>query len=286
MRFDPQLLGSRISEQIGLHFKVSSGADAEGQDWCLLQPKDLPSDFSEDHVFGIRITLGWRRLHVSFELGQFARGLLSDMAKADRAGRTAFQTILQECARLGADINFEVNDMVHTLDDGSVWEKNWNRVSLHLNKGQLELGIEEGRPDIEIVSQWTGYFASAIMSILPVERKIWTSQEDLGGFPEGAVSALQVNRYERDQRNRDAAILIHGAICKACGLDFGSLYGEVAAGFIEVHHTTPVSQLGPDYHVDPARELVPLCPNCHAVAHRREPPFSIDEIRQMLRPDK
>ncbi|MCY3852918.1 MAG: HNH endonuclease [Gammaproteobacteria bacterium] len=286
MRFDPQLLGSRISGQIGLHFKVSSGVDAESQDWCLLQPKDLPSDFSEDHAFGIRITLGWRRLHVSFEPGQFAGRLLSDMAKADKAGRAVFRSILQECVQLGADINFEVNDVAHALDDDGVWEQNWNRVSLHLNKGQLDLGIEEGGPDIEIVSQWTERFASAIMSILPIEREMWTSQEDLSGHPEGAVSTLQVNRYERDQRNRDAAILIHGAVCKVCGLDFESRYGKVAAGFIEVHHITPVSQLGSDYHVDPEKDLVPLCPNCHAVAHRRDPPFSIDEIKQMLRSDK
>ena len=286
MRFDPQLLGRWVSEQIGLHFKVSNGIDAEGQDWCFLQPKDLPEDLSEDHAFGIRVTLGWRRLHVSFEPGQFAGKLLSDMAKADRVGRTAFQSIFQECARLGADIDFEVNGEAYALNDDDVWGKNWDRISLHLNKGQLELGVEEGKPDIEIVSQWTGYFASAITSILPIERKIWASQEDLNGYPEGAVSTLQVNRYERDQRNRDAAILIHGAVCRACGLDFESRYGQIASGFIEVHHTTLVSQLGPNYHIDPSKDLVPLCPNCHAVAHRRDPPFSVDEIRQMLYSDK
>jgi hypothetical protein len=31
-------------------------------------------------------------------------------------------------------------------------------------------------------------------------------------------------------------------------------------------------------------DLVPLCPNCHAVAHRRNPPFSVDEIRDLLQP--
>jgi hypothetical protein len=24
-----------------------------------------------------------------------------------------------------------------------------------------------------------------------------------------------------------------------------------------------------------------MCPNCHAVIHRREPPFSIEEVREM-----
>lgn len=285
MRVNPQLLGSQVSGQIGLQFKVDSGVDEEGQDWYFLQPRELPLGSSEDHAFGIRVTLGWRRLRVSFEPGQFAGKLLSDMAKADRGGRTAFRSMLQKCVQLGADITFEINDGVYALYDDSVWGKDWNRVSIQLNKGQLELGVEEGRPDIEIVSEWTNYFASAIMSILPIERAIWTSEENLSGYPEGAVSTLQVNRYERDQRNRATAILIHGTTCMACGLDLESRYGEIVAGFIEVHHTTPVSQLGSDYQIDPAKDLVPLCPNCHAVAHRRDPPFSVDEIKEMLRSD-
>jgi len=33
---------------------------------------------------------------------------------------------------------------------------------------------------------------------------------------------------------------------------------------------------------DPIRDLRPVCPNCHVVIHRREPPYSIDEVRQLL----
>lgn len=62
----------------------------------------------------------------------------------------------------------------------------------------------------------------------------------------------------------------------------GERYGSAAAGLIEVHHVTPVSQLGEDYIIDPRTDLMPLCPNCHSVAHRRNPPFSIDDLREML----
>lgn len=61
----------------------------------------------------------------------------------------------------------------------------------------------------------------------------------------------------------------------------GSVYGDVVEGFIEIHHVTPVSQLGAGYLIDPANDLVPLYPNCHAVAHRRSPPYSVEEIRLM-----
>jgi 5-methylcytosine-specific restriction protein A len=63
-------------------------------------------------------------------------------------------------------------------------------------------------------------------------------------------------------------------------------YGPVGAGFIEVHHVTPVSSMGPDYLVDPRADLVPLCPNCHSIAHRREVAYTVVEIRAMLRQSK
>jgi len=92
-----------------------------------------------------------------------------------------------------------------------------------------------------------------------------------------------VNRYERDRRNRAAALAIHGYLCKACDLDMGLRYGPAAAGLIEVHHVTLVSEVGPGYIIDPRNDLLPLCPNCHSVAHRRSPPFSVDELREMQR---
>ena len=57
----------------------------------------------------------------------------------------------------------------------------------------------------------------------------------------------------------------------------------VAEGFIEVHHTVPVANMGANYRVNPVQDLVPLCPNCHAVAHRRDPPLAVDEIKGLLR---
>ncbi|TFD23796.1 HNH endonuclease [Cryobacterium sp. TMT2-23] len=102
-------------------------------------------------------------------------------------------------------------------------------------------------------------------------------------LPEGAVSTVKVNRYERNPINRLRCISRYGAKCWVCGLDFGELYGPAAAGFIEVHHRIPVSAMGPGYLVDPVRDLVPLCSNCHSAAHRRNPPYQPSEIRELLR---
>ena len=51
------------------------------------------------------------------------------------------------------------------------------------------------------------------------------------------MSPVAVNRYERDRRNRAAAIAIHCLGCRHAA-DMGTRYGEAASGFIEVHHLT------------------------------------------------
>jgi HNH endonuclease len=101
-------------------------------------------------------------------------------------------------------------------------------------------------------------------------------------YTEGSVQRILVNRYERDSRARDDCIRHHGTTCNLCRFDFVAEYGEVMAGFIHVHHLKPLSSIGSDYKIDPIQDLRPVCPNCHAVLHRREPPYSLEVVQQFL----
>jgi hypothetical protein len=101
-------------------------------------------------------------------------------------------------------------------------------------------------------------------------------------FTEGAVQGVLVNVYERDPLARKACIDHYGAGCQACDFDFGQRYGEIGEGFIHVHHRKPLSEIGAQYQVDPIKDLLPVCPNCHAMIHRTFPPLSIDELRTLL----
>lgn len=278
MSLKPEHLARLITEQTALAFEASTGIDSDGQRWYLLRPAGLPAR----NAFGIRTTLGWRRLWVDFEPGTFAGELLSNMGHADETGRAAFRAVLQNCQEVGAEITFHVNGEPFSFLDEDVWRQRWSLLKLSLTKGRLELGTPEGEPDLDIICSWTRRFCAAVVAILPLEDVAPTYEQNLTGYPEGALSTVHVNRYERDRRNRAAAISIHGACCQACGMDFGIRYGDVAAGLIEVHHSTPVSELESAYVIDPARDLVPLCPNCHAVAHRCDPPLTVDHIKSML----
>ena len=91
-----------------------------------------------------------------------------------------------------------------------------------------------------------------------------------------------MNRYERDRNARQAALRHHGCQCKVCGIDMSKVYGKIAEGFIHVHHLVPLSAIKEDYRLDPINDLIPVCPNCHAMLHRRIPPYTPEELKNML----
>jgi 5-methylcytosine-specific restriction enzyme A len=101
-------------------------------------------------------------------------------------------------------------------------------------------------------------------------------------FREGSVCKVLVNSYERNPQARQKCISNYGTSCLVCGFNFGKIFGEIGNGFIHVHHLCPISDIAEEYEVDPVRDLRPVCPNCHAMMHRRSPPFSIEEIQLIL----
>jgi 5-methylcytosine-specific restriction enzyme A len=100
-------------------------------------------------------------------------------------------------------------------------------------------------------------------------------------FREGAQCQVSVNAYERSPVARQKCIEHYGASCYVCDFNFGVVFGELGEGFIHVHHLLSLSDVGEEYKVSPINDLRPVCPNCHAMIHRRSPPFSIEEIKAM-----
>ena len=67
-----------------------------------------------------------------------------------------------------------------------------------------------------------------------------------------------------------------------CRFDFDETYGkDYAEGYIQIHHVKPLSEY--EGEVDPETELVPLCANCHAMAHRRRDTVtSIEVLKELI----
>jgi hypothetical protein len=120
----------------------------------------------------------------------------------------------------------------------------------------------------------------SIRPIIPEELPGTTDPDHV----EGAAAQVLVNRFERDPKARARCIKIHGTRCIACGFTFRAAYGSQFEGLIVVHHLIPIASIGKEYRVDPAKDLVPLCANCHLLVHQRVPPYTVEEVRALLRP--
>lgn len=136
---------------------------------------------------------------------------------------------------------------------------------------ELKVGTQLPRP---------GYVSSDSLGqqVVPLPDEIDSADPLL----EGASYQVTVNAYERDPRARQRCIDKHGTTCVICGFSFHAFYGPVADGFIHVHHLRPLSEIGGEYEINPAEDLRPVCPNCHAVLHRRVPAYSIEDVRTFL----
>lgn len=102
-------------------------------------------------------------------------------------------------------------------------------------------------------------------------------------YVEGDARTIVAEAYERDPRARAACIAVHGYACAVCAVVLEDRYGEVAREFIHVHHLMPIAKIGKSHELDPVKDLRPVCPNCHAILHRQDPPLTIEAARKLVR---
>ncbi|MGV0947538.1 HNH endonuclease [Empedobacter falsenii] len=103
---------------------------------------------------------------------------------------------------------------------------------------------------------------------------------------EGAIKTVKMNIYERNPIARQMCINYHLAICKVCEFDFEQTFGIIGKGFIHVHHKKEISEIKKEYEIDYKNDLVPVCPNCHAMLHKRKPAFTIEELKTIINQQK
>ncbi len=98
-------------------------------------------------------------------------------------------------------------------------------------------------------------------------------------YYEGSVKIINVNKYERNRYARNSCIEHYGYNCIVCGFNFEQNFGKLGKDYIHVHHIKPISEIGKDYIVDPIKDLVPVCPNCHAMLHKSNNILTVEELK-------
>ncbi|MFK7936859.1 MAG: HNH endonuclease [Saprospiraceae bacterium] len=108
-------------------------------------------------------------------------------------------------------------------------------------------------------------------------------QNDSKKYIEGLPIKSIGKRFERSESARIECIKFYGLNCSVCDMNFGETYGTVGDGFIHVHHIEPLASIAETYKVDPIKDLRPVCPNCHAMLHKNDPPYGIEELKRFLK---
>lgn len=89
-------------------------------------------------------------------------------------------------------------------------------------------------------------------------------------YLEGAAVRRSITSYERNQFAKEECLNNYGYTCQICETNFEEKYGEVGKNFIHVHHVDFISSFGGiEHEIEPINGLIPVCPNCHAMLHRK-----------------
>ena len=102
-------------------------------------------------------------------------------------------------------------------------------------------------------------------------------------FTEGNQNQVLTTRYERNPHARKTCLKYYGYSCQVCGINFEERYGEIGKDFIHVHHQIMLSDADGEREIDPVKDLIPVCPNCHAMLHQKKPPYRIEELKIKIR---
>eukprot|EP00831_Metopus_contortus_P002144 TRINITY_DN10799_c0_g1_i10.p1 TRINITY_DN10799_c0_g1~~TRINITY_DN10799_c0_g1_i10.p1 ORF type:complete len:412 (+),score=54.41 TRINITY_DN10799_c0_g1_i10:227-1462(+) len=99
---------------------------------------------------------------------------------------------------------------------------------------------------------------------------------------EGKMITVQVNKYERSPKARKKCLKYYGYKCCVCGFDLEEYYGSIGKEIIEVHHKKALHEIKENYVVNPIKDLIPVCSNCHTIIHSRNPKFEIEELKSII----
>lgn len=254
-----------VSKLLGIELQLNPSQNS-GDEYTI-RPAEAPFP----RGFALTVTRDYLVWHASIEPDPESRPLLVKMGNVVSDARlTELEEMLENTGL--SNLKFDVNGK--PFEASSIGE-NWLDFkvsgSVPVNKGEED----------ELSS-----LANLMLSVLSVPiwflDKILSAQlEEESGLEEGASRTFLGHRYERSRVNRATCLRHYGFKCRGCG-DIGEdKYGPLGREVIHVHHLLPVSKMHEEAPVNPLRDLIPLCPNCHNVVHREDPPVAIERLRML-----
>jgi 5-methylcytosine-specific restriction protein A len=158
-----------------------------------------------------------------------------------------------------------------TLNQGNLAKVNWTPQSS---------GIEiDNEFSDELEALWFDFLTTQNIKHNPFKN---SSSEEQKAYTEGTPNQVVITKYERNPYARKVCIDHYGLTCFVCKFNFEEKYGSLGNGFIHVHHLKQVADIGKEHKINPTEDLRPVCPNCHAMIHKRKQPLSIEYLKALI----
>lgn len=272
-------VASQIARQLSLETGLPFHAEKVSVDGFAGWSVGYRAQVDEGLGFDLLLAIGFRSVEVTMRPTRFSGRLVRAFAANLSADPLGWISQLERVRSAGVAVTVYVDQEV-LGSNTDLPDLDYRAIEIECVARTESKGAEARRAAALEASRAT---VSLVLSGLELE-----ATEMVEDLSEGSVVRVEVNKYERNPVARMQCIAHYGSRCWTCDLSFAETYGDLGAGYIHVHHRVLVSSYdGETYVVDPIRDLVPLCPNCHMMIHRRRPPLEPEELRRILqRPEK
>lgn len=223
--------------------------------------------------FAIALSHSFAWAEATVVVDSYAGALVRRVSDRVTADPSEWAAIIEEAAPR-VKVSIYANEATVNLHD--LPDEPWRTFEIECSERLPRIGGEDA------VSGALIRAGGVCLSLMVAALGLEVSDEAPPGDHEGAAVQVLADRYERSPLNRERCIRHWGTMCHVCGFSFEAAYGPDGSGFIEVHHLLPLADQGGERELDPTRDLVPLCSNCHSMAHRRRPPFGPNDLREMI----
>lgn len=264
---------SQLEQLYDIPFSVDMN-QKHGEVSYVISPQ---SDLKE--LFEVIISFRQRvRMVIEIKPQRYSANMLHEMCNASKEKQQLFNSYVRLMEEKGAKVNIGINDIARTIEE-LTWGEKWSSFNVRITRILEEHEVANDMLVPESVVEWACLASGLVLSLLEIIEE--TDENRL--HKEGGKSQVLTNRYERNPANRELCLQYHGYICHTCGFEFEKFYGEIGQNFIHVHHIEKVSSYEDEYLLDPVRDLIPVCPNCHAMLHKEDPPMNPDDLREMIK---
>jgi len=230
-----------------------------------IKPKDT---FNNTFIINV-IVRDETRLIITCEPDQYGNDFLENINYSEKGLR---KTFIDYWKQLGENnLKVTINDVDILPNDFISDNQKWNKFSIRYSKAPFY--EDDYNEKVQNIVDSVSWVCGMILSI---------TNYSISGYEEGSLTTVISKKYERNPVNRKICLAIKGYNCSVCGMNFEDSYGAIGKDFIHVHHAVPLHLMEEGYIVDPIKDLFPVCPNCHNMLHRIDPPYTIDQLKQII----